>query len=328
MIYSFLFFHYSELFYNSSIGKSRSLKSTVSIGFPRGLACPVVYRFGFNSMEKDDETYGEGNAYDFGSRIYDARKGSWLSVDPLQMKYPSLTPYHFTGNNPIIHIDKDGKDYEIVIDHKAKTITIVATYYVAEGNMEDKAGAMAGISVWNKASGVYEYKTGGVSYKINFNLTVKEVKDPIESANKDASGNSYAINNEAVILIGGKNALGAAAKEGETNAKHIVVKKNRPDEVDPHEVGHTLGIGHTYKGFMRKYSGKLNVSNKVILGYVAEILKDNRLGSRQSILEGEEDRNVSPKTTYKKKEVNAPAPKNFESGDVERTDGNTNYIDY
>ena len=50
------------------------------------------YRFGFNGKEKDKETYGEGNEYDFGARIYNPRIGRWLSVDPLAKKYTDLSP--------------------------------------------------------------------------------------------------------------------------------------------------------------------------------------------------------------------------------------------
>ncbi len=67
------------------------------------------YRFGFNGMEKVDEVSGSGNAYDFGARIYDSRLGRWMSVDPLQKKYPSLSPYNFVANSPILFIDPDGR---------------------------------------------------------------------------------------------------------------------------------------------------------------------------------------------------------------------------
>ena len=33
----------------------------------------------------------------------------WLSVDPLAHKYPSLSPYAFVGNNPVMLIDPDGR---------------------------------------------------------------------------------------------------------------------------------------------------------------------------------------------------------------------------
>ncbi|MBX7204091.1 MAG: hypothetical protein K1X81_01580 [Bacteroidia bacterium] len=67
------------------------------------------YVFGFNGKEHDDETYGEGNAYDFGARIYDARLGRWLTEDPLAKKFPNESPFVSMGNNPIIFVDRDGK---------------------------------------------------------------------------------------------------------------------------------------------------------------------------------------------------------------------------
>ncbi len=68
------------------------------------------YRYGFNSMEKDNEINVNGGSYDFGARIYDSRLGRWLSLDPLMVKYPGLNPYCGMGNNPILYIDIDGKD--------------------------------------------------------------------------------------------------------------------------------------------------------------------------------------------------------------------------
>ncbi len=75
------------------------------------------YRFGFNGMEKDNDTYGEGNAYDFGARIYDSRLGRWLSLDPLMKKYPAISPFVYTADNPIMYIDPDGR--KIIIPNVA-----------------------------------------------------------------------------------------------------------------------------------------------------------------------------------------------------------------
>ena len=63
------------------------------------------YRFGFNGKEKDDEISGDGNAIDFGARIYEGRLGKWLSLDPLVGLYPGLCPYNFALNNPSTLID-------------------------------------------------------------------------------------------------------------------------------------------------------------------------------------------------------------------------------
>jgi RHS repeat-associated protein len=65
------------------------------------------YRYGFNGKEKGDEIVSDD--YDFGARIYDGRFARWLSVDPLQSKYPDLSPYNFAANSPLNAIDPDGK---------------------------------------------------------------------------------------------------------------------------------------------------------------------------------------------------------------------------
>ena len=46
---------------------------------------------------------------------YEFRKGGdlstrWLSIDPLSTKFPYMSPYVFVENNPIILIDKDGRE--------------------------------------------------------------------------------------------------------------------------------------------------------------------------------------------------------------------------
>jgi|GEM_PF-6024521 len=87
------------------------------------------YRYGFNEKEKDDEIYGEGNAYDFENRIYDPRLVHWLSIDKLQAKRPGESPYLYTGGNPIYFIDPNGQDrikYYVVIDETTGN-TLVST---------------------------------------------------------------------------------------------------------------------------------------------------------------------------------------------------------
>ena len=73
----------------------------------------LSYRFAFNGMEHDNETYGQGNAYDFGARIYDSRLGRFMSTDPLSPKYPSFSTYQFAYNCPITFIDLDGLEGEL-----------------------------------------------------------------------------------------------------------------------------------------------------------------------------------------------------------------------
>jgi len=72
------------------------------------------YRFGFNGEESDSETYGTGNVYDYGFRIYNPRIGKFLSIDPLTNNYPELTPFQFASNQPIWGIDIDGLEIGVV----------------------------------------------------------------------------------------------------------------------------------------------------------------------------------------------------------------------
>lgn len=67
------------------------------------------YRFAFNGAEKNDELYGEGNAYDFEFRAYDPRIGKFLSVDPLEAEYPWNSSYAFAENKVIWAKDFEGK---------------------------------------------------------------------------------------------------------------------------------------------------------------------------------------------------------------------------
>ncbi|RYZ22584.1 MAG: hypothetical protein EOO16_08470 [Chitinophagaceae bacterium] len=74
------------------------------------------YRYGFNGKENDDEVWDvEGGLQDYGARIYDPRVGRWLSLDPLQKKYPNESNYAFVSNIPTIYQDPDGKDKILTI---------------------------------------------------------------------------------------------------------------------------------------------------------------------------------------------------------------------
>jgi RHS repeat-associated protein len=70
----------------------------------------TTYDFGFNGKEKLDEIHGNsGDEYDFGARIYDARLGRFLSLDPRERDYAWQTPYAYYKNSPISQLDLDGR---------------------------------------------------------------------------------------------------------------------------------------------------------------------------------------------------------------------------
>ncbi len=58
-------------------------------------------------METDNEISGSGNSYTTEFRQYDPRLGRWKSLDPLMAKFPSVGPYVYCLNNPIVLVDGD-----------------------------------------------------------------------------------------------------------------------------------------------------------------------------------------------------------------------------
>ena len=68
-------------------------------------------------MEADKEVSAAGNgrnSYDFGARMYNNRLGRWMSRDPFENKYVSLSPYVFVANQPIVATDPNGREIVIV----------------------------------------------------------------------------------------------------------------------------------------------------------------------------------------------------------------------
>ena len=69
---------------------------------------------GFNGNELQSKEFSDLSGlawYDFNARTYDPQTGRFIQIDPTPEDgdQESLTPYHFTGNNPIRFDDPNGK---------------------------------------------------------------------------------------------------------------------------------------------------------------------------------------------------------------------------
>ena len=64
----------------------------------------ALKRYKYVGKERDEET----GLYYYGARYYAAWIARFVSVDPLQLKYPYYTPYQYAGNKPVSYIDLDG----------------------------------------------------------------------------------------------------------------------------------------------------------------------------------------------------------------------------
>ncbi|MBQ3945683.1 MAG: RHS repeat-associated core domain-containing protein, partial [Alphaproteobacteria bacterium] len=61
----------------------------------------------FNAKELDEET----GLYYYGARYLDPAIALWLSTDPLQGKYPGMSPYNYCAGNPVKLVDPDGREW-------------------------------------------------------------------------------------------------------------------------------------------------------------------------------------------------------------------------
>jgi len=70
-------------------------------------------RYKYVGKERDEET----GLYYYGARYYAAWLCRFVSVDPLQFKYPHYTPYQYAGNKAVSFIDLDGLEEAKNITH-------------------------------------------------------------------------------------------------------------------------------------------------------------------------------------------------------------------
>ena len=174
----------------------------------RGKSDVVGYRYGFNGKEKDGEW---NDNYNYDSRIYDPRIGRWYSVDPSYMKNAHESTYMFTGNNPVFFKDDDGKDYIVVTDHEAKTMTIRFTIYAStfynrrttQSTNYTTLRAQATKTFYEKMHATYTVKGNNgedIHYNVKFEVGIQTFEKPKpgeetweDRINNDPGGNSFSV---------------------------------------------------------------------------------------------------------------------------------------
>lgn len=207
------------------------------------------YKYNGKELEK---SFGL-EIYEYGARQYDPQIGRWKGVDPLADKYVDLSPFVYTANNPVRYVDYDGRHYGLYFDEK--TVTVRAHYYAVS---KDIASAQASADLWNNLSGKYSYKTkDGSTYTINFDITVIEVKPQEDKPNTSAAtllngaANKDRTSEANMFRIVHEDEL-PPNSNGETyNGVDIKVRESRKDsETGAHEIGHSIGLLHYFKGLM------------------------------------------------------------------------------
>ncbi len=114
-----------------------------SVSYQKGQQnCTENMRFSVSTStgkEKDEET----GFYYFGARYMDHElMTSWLSVDPMSDKYPSISPYAYCAWNPIKLVDPEGREVYVIGDEADRIVEQLQT-----GQMEVKRAGNGLLSV-------------------------------------------------------------------------------------------------------------------------------------------------------------------------------------
>ncbi len=205
------------------------------------------------------ETDKESDLGFYGVRMYDPTYGRFLSVDPLWSKYLPLQSYQYAGNNPVMMLDRSGKDYDLVIDEKAGTATVKATFFVdakSEKAAKEAAGELNALEP-------QKLVLNGVTYSVVFEIAVKLADgDPMDAFSAARYGTSNELGEvveegqHAVNSIGtiprDSDAIGRDAAAELKAGANIWVRAQYASDVRvlKHEMLHALGADHQDRGVM------------------------------------------------------------------------------
>ncbi len=205
------------------------------------------YRYGFNSMEKDDEIKGSGNSYTTHFRLLDVRIGRWWSIDPVVHHFQS--PYCTFDNNPIVIRDPSGADGEG--DTATGQITATVFFFFDED---------AGLDVQQQQQYIQTYADNVRTTWNSFTLpngqqvntdNVQFLPAPPEMTSDNAQG--LLQRNENFITVGNGANDPHAQPNLQTdyinnnslrNTGYAYVNNNAIDAA--HEFGHMLGLSDRY----------------------------------------------------------------------------------
>jgi len=193
----------------------------------------------FNAKELDEET----GLYYYGARYYDPRVSVWLGVDPLAEKMPNVSSYVYCLDNPVNHIDPDGRDGTVTIKGDKAIVKANIILYAKNGNVDAKTVKKFQNqiqSAWSKDENgnSRKYTQDGKTYNVSLDVKVSAGNSNLA----DEKNRNYNGENNYINVVDGND---LTVRSFVNSDMHSGEWSKGTNEVY-HEFGHLLGLHDRY----------------------------------------------------------------------------------
>ncbi len=219
--------------------------------------------------------------YDFHARQYDPLLGRFTSPDPMEEKYPYLSPYAYCAGNPIRFIDPTGKELSFIgtIENVNATISLlndpISEYYKV---YQEKGGNIIKLTTIENTSNISESQKNmiGLLNKIinhKNNITINIIDDSFMQFGDAMSGT---IDITDILNVG----------EGEFVNSVSVLYHELYEQYNYQAIGYSLPKSHLFGAMAEKaimgcfpdYKNRDTINNIMTLSILDDYIKQNIIG--------------------------------------------------